>query len=51
MVDPIYRALQKYDAISDFFDPPTQETVHQKKTPNNSRFLKHGKRGLSSNQK
>ncbi|NJK71035.1 MAG: hypothetical protein HC932_02130 [Thermales bacterium] len=31
--------------MSDFFDPPTQETVHQKKTPNNSRFFEAWQKG------
>jgi len=46
MTEPIYGALQEYEAISSFFKPPTQEIAHQKFTPNNPRFFEAWQKGL-----
>ncbi len=38
--DPIFKALQKFDAVSTLFKKPTKEIEHKKLEPNNSNFFK-----------
>jgi tRNA (guanine37-N1)-methyltransferase len=46
MVEPIFRALNQYGAVSQLYQPASQPSVYSRKFPNNSKFFQVWKQGV-----